>query len=274
MSEGLEKLRAIGAQKIHEQTHISHKYVQALLHENFDGMQKVQLLGFISILEREYEVDLTSLRHSAIEHFEMSSIQTEEEPEYKKELLASSSSDRKKLYIAAVLVLLVLAAAMYFSLQSKEDDKASPSANTEEVKSKRVVAEQNVSTEAHESKKQAVSAVSDENNDTSTLSKEQTKKQQQAERHTFVIFPRTKVWLGIIDLDSGKKRQTVTSKSVELNASKNYLLSFGHGYIDIDLDGNKTSLKDPKSVKFLYKDGELKKIDNSEFRSYNKGKLW
>ena len=42
----------------------------------------------------------------------------------------------------------------------------------------------------------------------------------------------------------------------------------------MEVDDNKTSFKDPQSIKFLYKEGVLKKIGVSEFKEYNKGRLW
>ena len=264
MSEGLEKLRSIGAQKIHEQTHIAHKYVQDILHESFEGMQKVQLLGFISILEREYDVDLASLRESAVTYFEsLEASLPKEEASYKKELLSSSKPDRKKLYIIAAAIVLVAVVMIFFLLKQEEH----PAANKE--------TKQGGSSQVTAPAKLIQTQEDNESNE--TIQKEQNKaasKPKPAVHHTLSIIPRTKVWLGIIDLDSGKKRQTVTSHSVELNASKSYLLTFGHGYIDIAVDGNKTSFKDPKGIKFLYKNGEIKKIGNAEFRRYNKGKLW
>ena len=73
MSEGFDKLKDIGAQKIHEATHISRAHVQAFLHECFDDMSKIQFLGFVSILEREYSVDLSELKSEALEHFDTKS---------------------------------------------------------------------------------------------------------------------------------------------------------------------------------------------------------
>jgi len=265
MSEGLEKLRSIGAQKIHEQTHIAHRYVQDILHESFEGMQRVQLMGFISILEREYDVDLTPLRESGAVYFEsIEASLPKEEASYKKELLSSSRQNNRKLYVVIVLVVLVGIGLSLYLFSAKKDETVSnpmpPKAVVQTTPTPRVSAvENNESNETvQKPKKQAVSAP----------------QQKAIEHHSLSIVPRTKVWLGIIDLDTGKKRQTVTSRAIELNATKSYLLTFGHGYIDIEVDGNKTSFKDPKAIKFLYKEGTLQKIDNTEFRRYNKGKLW
>ena len=264
MSEGLEKLRSIGAQRIHEQTHIAHKYVQALLHESFEGMQKVQLLGFISIMEREYGVDLTPLRQSAIEYFEV--IQEplmEEEPSYKKELLVSSKNDKKKFYIfLGIFVLLVVVGMFYFFSQEEPSSEKMNTKVSLPIESSMHPA---VLLENNDTNKTDKTAATIDNNTSNTV---------QIRPHTLTIIPKTKVWVGIIDLDTGKKRQKVISRPLELNASKNYLLSFGHGYIDMEVDDNKTSFKDPQSIKFLYKEGVLKKIGISEFKEYNKGKLW
>ena len=272
MSEGLEKLRSIGAQKIHERTHIAHKYVQAILYESFEGMQKVQLLGFISILEREYEVDLTPLRERALEYFKTAEPSFEqEEPSYKKELLVSSQSERKKMYLwVALVAIVIVGATVYFT--SKEKDTSIKESNLTQ-KAAATSAGEDVDSEAQSSKSN-VSTVALQKPEEVNATSQKMSKPVKKESHTLSIIPRTKVWLGIIDLQSGAKRQTVTSHSIELNASKRYLLTFGHGYIDIAVDGNKTSFKDPKSVKFIYEDGRLKKIDNAEFRGYNKGKLW
>lgn len=262
MSEGLEKLRSIGAQKIHEQTHIAHKYVQSLLHESFEGMQKVQLLGFISIMEREYGVDLTPLRESAIEYFEVAhSPLPEDEPSYKKELLAGSKNSNKKLYVLlGVLAVLAVVGVLYFT--SQEQEPAMQQTTNQAI----LPNESSIQPSAP--------AENNETNATPSVVKEEVPKPAVAEKHTLRIIPRTKVWVGIIDLDTGKKRQKVISDPLELNASKNYLLTFGHGYIDMEVDENKTTFKDPQSIKFLYKDGMLKKIGISEFKEYNKGKLW
>lgn len=286
MSEGLEKLRSIGAQKIHEQTHISQRYVQALLHESFEGMQKVQLFGFISILEREYDVDLESLRERANEYFDtLKEEKGRETPEYKKELFAKSNDEKKRLYlITALFVVLVVAVMLYFGL--RQDDKAMPesAATTTHGQTSQDEAslpdergmnvryikedennESNASVEDNAT--HAESSLPDESGSAKKI--EQEKKPQ-----IFTIVPRTKVWVGIIDLTSGKKRQTISAKPIELNASKDYLLTFGHGYIDMKIDENTTSYKEPKHIKFLYQEGKLKRIGPKEFKRYNKGKLW
>ncbi|SFV49920.1 membrane protein [hydrothermal vent metagenome] len=257
MSEGLEKLRKIGAQKIHEQTHIAHKYVQALLHESFEGMQKVQALGFISILEREYDVDLSSLKEEVKNYFkpQEDKVASEEEKISQQKDTDSTKPNDKRLYALLLAGGIFLLIVLYMSMQDNKEKSIKPS-------KKKIVIEKN---ETNQTKEQ---------NTTLKREKSESIASKQKIEHSLVIVPRSKVWFGYIDLKSGKKRQKIFTQPFELNASKNYLMFFGHGYIDILIDKEKKSFKDPKSIKFLYKDGELKKISNQEFRKYNRGKLW
>ena len=66
MSEDFEKLKKIGVQRIHEATHISRIHAQAILNCSFEDMTKIQLNGFISILQREYSLDLSDLRDKSL----------------------------------------------------------------------------------------------------------------------------------------------------------------------------------------------------------------
>jgi len=69
---GMEKLREIGAHKIFEQTHIAKKFVEDILNGNYASMNKIQFSGFISILEREYGVDLHEVREDYNDRFNKS----------------------------------------------------------------------------------------------------------------------------------------------------------------------------------------------------------
>ena len=59
MEEALKKLKEIGHSEIGEKTHIAHNRVLAILNKEYGAFDKTTALGFIRILEREYEVDLS-----------------------------------------------------------------------------------------------------------------------------------------------------------------------------------------------------------------------
>ncbi len=287
ISQDLEKLRSIGAQKIHQRTHIALKNVQAILHLSFEDIQKVQLMGFVSILEREYGVNLDEVRQSALAYYkeQEEKASSQEEPEYKKELLTSGTKGKKPLLaLAAVLVLLVLAFALFFFLK----DSSSGDANAQKAQiSTQSTVEQNLKPDEESSENseaiQEGSVAQEENAtlkgaDDENLSKNDENLSANLDETvvtpTLRIIPKTKVWVGYIDLANGKKKQTVTKNELDLNGSKDYLLTFGHGFIDIDTSGKLHSFEKSKGLKFLYKDGNLEEIDAQEFKRYNKGKLW
>ena len=47
---------------ISQKTKISEENLENLLAANFDALKKIKALGFISILEREYNTDLSALK--------------------------------------------------------------------------------------------------------------------------------------------------------------------------------------------------------------------
>ena len=54
---------------ISQKTKISEDNLENLLAKNFENLKKVKTLGFISILEREYNADLNTLRNDAEEYY-------------------------------------------------------------------------------------------------------------------------------------------------------------------------------------------------------------
>lgn len=276
-SKDLEKLRSLGAQKIHEQTHIALKNVQAILHKSFEGMQKVQLMGFVSILEREYGVDLSEVRDEANNYF----LELEEkkaslkEPEYKRKVLGRSEEmEFKPLWIYVAVSFAVIGMVLYFFLFGAD---STPLTNKNMTIIEKTEEKQKLKTQYRQIADLNTSDRNESNYTTLTKSKPTQKvnqKQQNLSLLSLRIIPKSKVWVGYIDLVSGKKRQTVTKKPLEINASKEYLLTFGHGYIDIEAGGKLYKFRKSVGLKFLYKEGDIQEITPKEFRKLNKGKLW
>ena len=115
MNSGIDKLKEIGAQKIHEQTHVPKEHIQAILHNSFEDLNKVQIIGFISILEREYRVDLADIRDSANNYFNQFSDSNKNEN--KEIFVAVREKKSNSNTIIYIIIFLVLAIALYFSLK-------------------------------------------------------------------------------------------------------------------------------------------------------------
>ena len=68
-----EILKEDNIEVISEKTKISKFNLEAISAAEFDKLRKVKSLGFISILEREYKVELTALREQALEYYDKNS---------------------------------------------------------------------------------------------------------------------------------------------------------------------------------------------------------
>ena len=88
------------------------------------------------------------------------------------------------------------------------------------------------------------------------------------------IVAQKKVWFGYIDMQSDKHYQKVLKGAIELDPKKDWLLVFGHGYIDVFLDGKAVKFKTYNNTHFIYKDGNLDALTRKEFKRLNRGRKW
>jgi len=275
MSSGIDKLKDIGAQKIHEQTHVPKGHIQAILHNSFEDLNKVQIIGFISILEREYKVDLNDTKDSANTYFNQLSSDSEVENKEIFVAVREKKSNNNILYIG--IILLVLGVALYFTLkQSNTENAKIDNTLIENVKEKVVKDEKSTKTSIILPQKAKTKEVIEELNITKTkvekTDKETIIKEEKKVLKSLEIIPKTKVWMGYIDIANNKHNQKVFKTPLEINGSKDWLLIFGHNQIDFKVDGKVKNIE--KGIRFSYIDGELKPITIKEFKKLNKGSKW
>ncbi len=257
MNDGVNKLNEIGAQKIHEQTHISGVHIKALIAQEFELMNSVQFLGFISILQREYKIDLSELKSKGLEYF--SQIESSLSEEKKLFLVPQKKKNFIIVFIVLIIVIFIIVSLFpIFSSPTPETIKVIKTQKTVEVKDE-IEEKQVIATEDNNTKLEA-----DENNVSEIIEPLKSLK----------IFPRSKVWIGYIDLQTHKKYQTVFKDELTIDASKNWIIVFGHGNIDIEVDGEIRKFKNKNNLRFHYEDGELSKISYKEFKRLNKGRKW
>lgn len=89
------------------------------------------------------------------------------------------------------------------------------------------------------------------------------------------ITPKSPLWVGIIDLQTYRKKQISISDSfkIELDASK--IIRTGHGYFDIKAQNFNHKYIGGDSKYFIYTiENGLKEISKDEFLAFNRGKEW
>jgi len=265
MSEEINKLKAIGAQRIYEDTHIALVYIKSVIDENFQALDKVQFVGFISILEREYSLDLSELKKKGLVHFE------QEEPskeEVKQGVFVVPQRKRKYTYIYIILIVI---AFLIVALSSNSQEEKVSQTTTTKLDNKAIDTAKKVikPTVAVEDKN-----ITEEKKEEVVVAKKTIVPEKTIIAKSLKVIPRTKVWVGYIDKDAKVKKQKVTSKPFSLDAQHSWLLSFGHGNISIEVNGKVMKYNSPNSMRFLYEDGKLKELSISEFKAMNKGRLW
>jgi len=260
MSEELHKLQRIGAQKIYEKTHIPIQHIQEILQSNFSSFSRVQFLGFLSILEREYDQDLSEHKEFGLNYFN-------ELDKNSSESLAISpktKSSKKIFYIVIVIALFIFALILKFGVLTQEiPQKEVDNTLIEDVK------------KTIEPKVLLVK----ENNQTielnTTVEKPlETKKPKIEVVKSFKITTKSKVWFGYIDVLTNKKRQKTFKGEIDLDPNKKWLLLFGHGFIDMYVNGKQVKFDSRDNVRFVYENGELRTIDKREFKKLNRGSRW
>lgn len=268
MSEGLEALKDIGVQKIHEATHISRVHVQAFLHQCFDDMTKIQFLGFVSILEREYGVDLSDIKAKALEDFDAVTLKTQEE-DVAKVFVSKKKRNLTIIYIATAIVIFVAFAMLTIT------NSDSPTSNINGVDDSVIDSAKNNMMIVDEENNESIEAIVEENNASIEIVEEAVEiKQESAEKSSFKITPKHKLWLGYIDLSTYKRDQKLFSDELSLDPEKDWLLTLGHGYISIEINGEVKEFTNPKTVRFSYINKELKELTFKEFKSLNRDNEW
>ncbi len=265
---GLEKLREIGVEKIHDQTHIARKFVEDILNEKYFSMNKIQFAGFVSIIERDYNMDLHELIEAYNARLKKENAE-KDEPFVVSVQEGEKQENKKGIYIAASLAAAgVLLAIFVFS---SAVDEAPLQAPVNKVESEPVYDELNNSTI-----EEAKTNLTQLESGSAVLAAEEINATVEPviQVSKFEIIPQSNLWIGIVDMDTFVRSQKLTSSPFELAADKEWLLVMGHGFVNFDVNGEEIRFKDAKKVWFAYENGKLTKLSRREFKEKNRGKAW
>jgi len=267
MSETLERLRNIGAQKIYEETHIPVEHVQAIIHESFDSFSKVQFLGFVAILEREYHEDLSQLRLHGLETFK-----EEEEAIAQKSVFVAPKRKKKYTILYILLAIGIFLAVSYYNTNTPKETTVAPVVDNTII----IDAQKNLDlVDANESNVSSIdvnSSVADINTTVKEVAEEVVVEEKVINSLKFVT--KTKLWLGYIDRATNKHYNKIFTGEFELDADKDWLLVFGHGFVDIVVNGEIIPFKSKENLRFSYEDGKIEALNLREFKKLNRGNKW
>lgn len=256
MNEGFDKLIEIGAQRIHERTHIAKAHIQAILDENFENLNSIQFLGFISILQREYNIDLSELKHDGMMYFNSKVPEVKVDSTVKVFVPRKNKVNKNLIYLIAAVFIIV-----FFSILSSSSEESDA-----------VIIDNSAINAAHGTLSQvAVNTANEEQ-----IKEEEAIKVQEQEKEaaTFKIIPASEVWIGYINLNTYDKKQSTITDEFVLDPTQNWLIALGHGQISIEVNGEVQTFSTSRTIRFSYINGVLKKIRLDEFKRLNRGGTW
>ncbi len=267
MDTELEKLNNIGVQKISDDTHIPVLSIKALLSGTFNSFSRIQFLGFISILEREYGDKLMSIRSKGLEYFDEIDAQTIDDG-----LFVAPKHTKKKTSSYLFIILALFTLGLFYAFGVFEE-KTLPEHKIDSSKIKEV--HKNITLEKSIIPIELNSTKIDDNLSAEDTNTSATKEiPEVAVTKSFKIVTKSKAWIGYINLKTGKKYQTTFTEELELDPEKDWLIIFGHPYIDISVNGKTIDFGERNNIRFVYENGSLITIDTQKFQELNKGSKW
>ncbi len=304
--DGFTQLQELGSKTISSATHIPIGHVDSLLNKEFYKFQKPQFFGFLSILEREYKIDLSELKQEflfarAEEEIAQESPFDITETESKRFVNPKALLENKKVVYGVlgalvILLLIVLISLIDFSSESEEKIEINNTAidqakknlklepvrvnNVEEVMKNNDVESAEFGQETQEANG---STANDNSADTANTGVEATGAVSTLEPVSgsepmmplyLRIIPRGTLWLGIIDTETHKRRAETISEPLILDPNKNWLIMTGYGHLDMDCGDATNKYREDNKLLFLYENGICQIIDEEEFKARNRGKLW
>lgn len=306
MSNNILKLQEIGIREVSKKTHIEIEYLEYMCDKNYEKLKKLNAFGYAKIISREYDIDLSDwceeFKSYCLEHPGEDGCTFCVSPK----IPAYTSKEEGGSWIWVLIIVAILVGFVWifgftkyfdnFMTLFDDENKSVTYSNTAVVETAKdsLKLDSNMSIEniAKDLNLSDVNAtdenqtsepkelmdseiIPDENITTNTLF-------QPLEAATpnenltaqAIIVPTRNIWVGIKYLDNGSKRSFTTSKAIDLNLSRDAIVSTGHGEFVFSTNDENTTYKSKNPLRFLIKDASIKPIDFEEYVKINKGEKW
>lgn len=254
--EALEALKALGAQKVHEDTHISRKNIEAILNRSFEGIHRVQFAGFVSILEREYGLDLVALKEEFNAQWKASHATENSEDDVESERNSGGKSGGNRGILLGIVLVAGALAFWYLGPELSSEPQQESEVTAPQVQP------------AAEPEVQTPPTVAEE------PVPEAPKSEEKALPPSLSIVPKTKLWMGFIDLETSARSQELTTEAVVLDTNRSWLMIFGHGHFKVVLGDETLDFSSDNRLRFIYENGLFREITRVEFKERNRGQNW
>lgn len=300
--DSIKILEEIGLQKVSQDTHIEQKYLQYMINGDFDKLNRINTLGFVKILSREYNIDLSDWVGVFEEYWAQNRLNPEEDE--KLFIVASSNDKSRKLFIFFVIVAFLVIAGVAYTLFTKptilepqeqtvqydqtplvQETQAEIQKYEEENQTKieeenSVVVDANMTSMeegAQEEKQLSVTPVQEQvekNTTEEIITPAITERESEVFANQAIIAPKIKLWIGVIYLDNFKRRSYLGEGNFSIDLSRDQVITTGHGEFTLKDDAQDLNFTRRTPIRFEVKDGLIKEISWSKFKELNRGNAW
>lgn len=298
--DDIKVLDELGLQEISRKTHIEVKFLQYMLDKDYDKLFRVNTLGYVKILKREYGLDLSEwvqeYESYLKEHGKLIS-NVKQNASFTQDTTREKSSKGKWIFI--LLILALAAGALYVFGFNKYINKQQEQFASNSIVDNAMQIMQDQSILANEENETTAVTVeqSDElaenpedqvtedemvetedaiglNVDT-TNNDQSTKEGSEAMNSYAIIHPREDLWVGIVNLETKQRKQYLTKNEIMIDLDKPQIIKTGNGNFSLTTSSGKEESYDTQAKKYYYVNaGVITNITHKEFITYNGGKSW
>ncbi|MDR1554934.1 MAG: hypothetical protein LBS39_02785 [Campylobacteraceae bacterium] len=280
----VEKLEDIGLREVSRKTYIEFNYLKFMVNKEFSKLQRVKTLGFVKIIQREYNIDMNDWVKEFEEYFQENEQSQPTEKIADAVLESHKNINRnKKKYILFTILFLVLFTIFAYSFTK---------GRTKHIESipidSSITYDDYSENETDENVSQILSIAEDANtslaNDTSDNVLQPIAKITDIESSTperivknfkAIISPHTNIWIGVIDLATLRKRTYMQEEDIALELNKEQLAITGHGDFTLKLENKPNKRFNAGNRIYLYiNNGSIEEISESDFVLLNGGRNW
>lgn len=311
--DNIKVLEQIGLKKVSDETHIEQKYIKYMVDCDFEKLNRINTLGFVKILSRAYNLDLSAW----VEAFETHWLETHKDDENKGLFIVVDEKKQSRKFLVLILLIIIIATASFlFALFEnkinlddyiqKEDTSFVQSKIVEDTQ--KTLDEINISVDAAkveefiedqnqtenievieevESNATIADEVIEETEEVVQVENAEEIKEnnevttvedaeQVSERfeQEAIVSPNIKIWLGVIYLDNKRRRSYLGEGNFSIDTSRDQIITTGHGSFNLLQNGQITEFKKQAPLRFLVKDSNITEITFSEFKELNEGESW
>ncbi|NCB53438.1 MAG: hypothetical protein EOM49_00620 [Epsilonproteobacteria bacterium] len=311
MDKDIRVLEKIGLQEVCKRTHIEVAQLEYMINNQYEKLNKINTLGFVKILSREYKLDLSDWLEGFYDYW---AEHKSEEDEQKEKIFVRAKSDRSSKKAAILFLCIAFIAGVFgifsifkidFDLGNMFDKVKGETNQTSAFQNAPVVQEaasslgvkveeRSVETNSSNATVRAVVVRIDEN---LTRASESNTSDDRNESNTSlslplpsvdtnvslvsdipqnraIIVPTKRIWIGKISLDDMSRKETTGDQNITIDLTKHQLIKTGNGFFKLSYDGSTEDFGEQGSTRFLVENGKIQKISEEKFIELNRGKNW